>query len=98
MAHITGGGVPDNLPRVLAGKGARVDRSVVPKQNVFEQLVAAGGVALDEAWRAFNMGVGFIFVVDAAAAEDIEQGLRAAGQAPFVLGTVVEESGVCWAG
>ncbi len=98
MAHITGGGVPDNLPRVLGGKGARVDRSVVPKQNVFEQLVAAGGVAVDEAWRAFNMGVGFIFVVDASAAEDIEQRLRADGQAPFVLGTVVEESGVCWAG
>jgi phosphoribosylaminoimidazole (AIR) synthetase len=44
------------------------------------------------------MGVGFIFVVDAAAAPDIEQRLRADGQAPFVLGTVIEESGVCWAG
>ena len=97
MAHITGGGVPDNLPRVLGGKGARVDRAAVPKQNVFEQLVAAGGVETDEAWRAFNMGVGYVFIVDAAEAASIEQGLRDAGEEPFVLGTVVEEPGVCWA-
>ena len=96
MAHITGGGVPDNLPRVLGGKGAQVDRSAVPTQNVFEQLVAAGGVETDEAWRAFNMGVGFVFIVDAAEAAAIEAGLREAGEEPFVLGTVVEEPGVCW--
>lgn len=98
MAHITGGGVPDNLPRVLGGLGARVDRAAVPKLNVFEQLVAAGGVAPDEAWRAFNMGVGYVYVVDAGAAAEVEQDLASRGEQPFVLGTVVGESGVCWAG
>lgn len=97
MAHITGGGVPGNLPRVLGGLGARVDRSAVPAQNVFEQLVAAGEVAPAEAWRAFNMGVGFVFVVAPDAADAVEDGLRARGEAPFRLGTVVEEAGVCWA-
>ncbi|MCH2100817.1 MAG: phosphoribosylformylglycinamidine cyclo-ligase [Planctomycetes bacterium] len=97
MAHITGGGVPDNLPRVLGGRGARVDRSAVPTQNVFDQLVSVGGVETNEAWRAFNMGVGFVFVVDAAEAGAIEAGLRDSGEEPFLLGTVVEEPGVCWA-
>jgi len=96
MAHITGGGVPDNLPRVLGGCGAEVDRAAVPKQNVFEQLVAAGGVERNEAWRAFNMGVGYVFVVNAAAAERIFADLDERGERPFLLGTVLEESGVCW--
>lgn len=96
MAHITGGGVPDNLPRVLGGHGAEVDRAAVPTQNVFEQLVAAGGVERDESWRAFNMGVGYVYVVAAAAADRVQAALAEQGQAPFRLGTVLEESGVCW--
>lgn len=98
MAHITGGGVPDNLPRVLGGCGAVVDRSAVPTQNVFEQLVSAGGVETDEAWRAFNMGVGYVYVVAPEAQDEAMAELTRVGEAPFVLGTVVEESGVCWAG
>ena len=96
MAHITGGGVAGNLPRSLGGKGARVDRSVVPPQNVFEQLRAAGGVELNEAWRAFNMGVGLILAVDAEDAERIAESLQAAGEPVFLMGEVVESTGVEW--
>ena len=87
MAHITGGGVPGNLPRVLPdGIGAEVSRAAVPEQNVFARLCEAGNVERDEAWRAFNMGVGMIYVVDAAEADRIEGALREAGEAPFRMG------------
>jgi phosphoribosylformylglycinamidine cyclo-ligase len=88
MAHITGGGLPGNLPRVLNGMGARVSRSAVPRQNVFEQLVRAGGVERDEAWRAFNMGVGMILVVEAAWADDLLRDLARRGEAAFHVGEV----------
>jgi len=90
MAHITGSGVPGNLPRVLNGMGARVSRGAVPKQNVFEQLVRAGGVERDEAWRAFNMGVGLILVVEAAWADDLLQDLTRRGETAFRVGEVAE--------
>lgn len=97
LAHITGGGVPGNLPRVLHGLGAKVSRAAVPPLNVFEQLVDAGGVERDEAWRAFNMGVGMILVVEAGAAERIEGALREAGAAPFAMGEICDQTeGVAW--
>ena len=89
MAHITGGGVPGNLPRVFPkGFGAEVSRKAVPEQNVFTQLCAAGAVQRDESWRAFNMGVGMILVIDAAQADRVEAGMRAAGEQPFRMGQV----------
>jgi phosphoribosylformylglycinamidine cyclo-ligase len=96
MAHITGGGLPDNLPRVLNGLGAEVLRSAVPTLNVFTQLVAAGEVPQDEAWRALNMGVGFVLAVDSFSAESFFQSLRNAGESPFMLGSVTEAEGVSW--
>ena len=97
MAHITGGGVRGNLPRVLAGRGAEVARSVVPEQALFARLVEAGEVPREEAWRAFNMGVGLILVVDAAAESEIAAALAEAGETPFAMGQVVEGvEGVRW--
>jgi phosphoribosylformylglycinamidine cyclo-ligase len=97
LAHITGGGVPGNLPRVLHGLGARVSRAAVPPLNVFSQLVEAGGVERDEAWRAFNMGVGMILVVAPDEAARIEGELASAGHAPFALGEIVDDvDGVAW--
>ena len=97
MAHITGSGVPGNLPRVLNGLGARVSRAAVPTQNVFTQLVNAGGVDRDEAWSAFNMGVGLILVVEPAAAAEIQAELRARGEESFLMGEVARElSEVAW--
>jgi len=72
MAHITGGGLPGNLPRVLGACDARVERGSWPVPGLFRLLVEAGGVAHDEAHRAFNMGLGMVLVVDPASADALE--------------------------
>ncbi len=96
MAHITGGGVVGNLPRTLGGLGARLNRSVVPSQNIFNQLCEAGGVELDESWRAFNMGVGMILAVAASEAERFMGILEGSGEPVFSMGEVTESGGVEW--
>jgi phosphoribosylformylglycinamidine cyclo-ligase len=64
LAHVTGGGIPGNLPRVLPdGLGAVVDRDAWPVPAVFQTLQEAGGVDREEMDRVFNMGVGMIVVV-----------------------------------
>jgi phosphoribosylformylglycinamidine cyclo-ligase len=61
MAHITGGGITDNLPRILpAGTHASIDRGAWPVPPLFQWLVSAGGVPIDDAYRTFNMGIGLI--------------------------------------
>ncbi|MCH2112249.1 MAG: phosphoribosylformylglycinamidine cyclo-ligase [Planctomycetes bacterium] len=98
LAHITGGGMTGNLPRTLNGHGALVNRSSVPKQIVFEELVAAGEVEIDEAWRAFNMGVGMVLIVDPGFAEEVESTLNKMGESHFRMGSVIEGTGVvAWA-
>ncbi|PCJ54009.1 MAG: phosphoribosylformylglycinamidine cyclo-ligase [Planctomycetota bacterium] len=97
MAHITGGGVPGNLPRVLNGLGAKVSRNAVPEQNVFQQLCAAGNVERDESWKAFNMGVGMILVVDPGSEEEFLTALSAQGQTAFAMGEIsADVEGVAW--
>lgn len=91
-AHITGGGLPGNLPRVLPdGTGARLS-GPWPMPKVFSWLAKTGNVAVGEMLRVFNCGVGMALVVtdkDAAMAA-----LRAAGESPFMLGYVSAEPGV----
>ena len=61
MAHITGGGLTDNLPRILPeGTAARIDRGTWPVLPVFSVMQRIGGVTDDEMYRAFNMGVGMV--------------------------------------
>jgi len=91
-AHITGGGLPGNLPRALPdGCGAVLDTAwTVP--DVFRWLAATGDVAPEEMLRVFNCGVGMALVVrDEAAAMAL---LQAAGEAPFRLGHVTAAPGV----
>ncbi len=89
MSHITGGGVPGNLPRVLPeGLGVRVEK-LWPRAPIFDLVQRAGGVVEAEMRRTFNVGVGFVFVVPANEVGRAEGALRAAGEAPFVLGRVV---------
>lgn len=90
MAHITGGGVPDNLPRVLpAGLGARVERGSWPVPPVFGYLQRAGGVPQREMERTFNMGLGMVLVVAARHVADAEGCLDSAGEAHYRIGEVV---------
>jgi phosphoribosylformylglycinamidine cyclo-ligase len=89
MCHVTGGGLPGNLPRVLpAGLGARL-RDDVPRAPVFDLVAARGPVEVGEMRRTFNLGVGFVFVVPAAGAAALAASLRAVGESPVELGRVV---------
>ncbi|WP_395698245.1 phosphoribosylformylglycinamidine cyclo-ligase [Methylocella sp.] len=91
LAHITGGGFPDNLPRVLpAGLGVEVDLSAIPLPPVFSWLAAQGGVDAPEMLRTFNCGIGMALVCGQAQAQGLVDALVAAGEAPVRLGRVVE--------
>ena len=90
MAHITGGGLPGNLPRVLPeGCRAVLDRSAWRVPPVFESLRQGGRVADDEMLRTFNMGIGYVIVVPAAAAERAFAVLTQAGETVVRLGEIV---------
>ena len=89
LAHITGGGLSDNLPRVLPAKthaAIRVGSWEVPE--IFHLLQEHGEVATGEMFRVFNMGVGMVLVVDPEGAGEILGRLRKARQAAFPFGTV----------
>jgi len=79
LAHITGGGFPDNLPRVLpAGVGARLDRTAWQVPPIFRLIQQRGQVSDDEMYRVFNMGVGMVVIVSP---EDVEAALAAVAEA-----------------
>lgn len=85
LAHITGGGILDNLPRVLpAHLGARVDLGAWPVPQLFATLVDWGGLDDSEAFRVWNMGIGLVAVVEASDADAL------AGQGSSVIGTVID--------
>lgn len=91
MAHITGGGLVDNPPRVFPqGIGMEVDTASWTVPPVFELIVREAGVERQEAFRALNMGVGFLFIVPAAQREQALDALRAAGENPWVIGRMVD--------
>ena len=89
MAHITGGGITDNLPRVLpAGTHALIRMGSWPIPELFHFLQETGEVEDEEMLRVFNMGVGMILVVDPAGLAEILSLLRSVGQKSWLLGTV----------
>jgi phosphoribosylformylglycinamidine cyclo-ligase len=89
MAHITGGGITDNLPRVLPdGRGFALDRSSWTIPPIFQWLQRAGGVPEAEMFRAFNMGVGLILVAAPEDADRLLAALREAGEAAWHLGEI----------
>ncbi|NRA99257.1 MAG: phosphoribosylformylglycinamidine cyclo-ligase [Rhodobacteraceae bacterium] len=98
-AHITGGGLTENLPRVLPeGLGASVDLSTITPPAVFAWLAEAGGIAEAEMLRTFNCGVGMVLVVAPDAVDGVMVALRAEGEDPVVLGALSEGEGVTFTG
>jgi phosphoribosylformylglycinamidine cyclo-ligase len=90
MAHITGGGITENLPRILpSGLHAVIDRSTWRVPAIFEWLQQAGGVPDDDMLRTFNMGIGLILAVGVDEAPDVLNDLHAAGEARAVTIGVV---------
>ena len=93
LCHITGGGLVDNLPRVLpAGLGAHLDLSTYARPAIFELLARRGPIEEAEMRRTFNLGVGMVAVVAASAAEQALAVLGEAGERAWLLGSVVEAS------
>ena len=98
-AHITGGGLPENLPRVLpAGLGARLDPAAWPRPAVFGWLAEAGGVAEAEMLRTFNCGIGMVLAVAPDRAAALAGVLEGQGEAVHRIGTVAPGEGVRFGG
>jgi phosphoribosylformylglycinamidine cyclo-ligase len=96
MAHITGGGFPDNLPRILPRNvDAVVDRSAWKPLPVFRFLQEAGNVETEEMYRVFNMGIGMVVIVRPDDERIALAELAKAGGKPAVIGVVTRGAGHC---
>jgi phosphoribosylformylglycinamidine cyclo-ligase len=90
LAHITGGGFPDNIPRVLPkGLGARIDLAKVPVLPVFKWLASEGDIAQNEMLRTFNCGIGMIVITAPKDAAAIAQAFTKAGDKAVTIGEVI---------
>jgi len=93
LAHVTGGGLPGNLPRALPGGLApEVDRSVWRTPPVIDYIRDLGNIPEEECFRVFNMGIGFALVVEAERAEDVVEFFDSRGRAATRIGTVSRAS------
>ena len=99
LAHITGGGLTENLPRVLSeGLGAQIDLGAWSLPPVFTWLATEGGLAQAEMLKTFNAGIGMVLVVAADRADALAAELAAAGESVHHLGHVVTGAGVSYTG
>ncbi len=97
LVHVTGGGFPGNVPRVLPkGLGARLRRSAWPVPPLFRLIQQGGSVPDDEMYRTFNMGIGMILVVSPQELHAVEHSLERRGEPSFVIGAVVTGSGLAY--
>lgn len=97
MAHITGGGLTENVPRVLpAGLGVRIDTSAWERPPIFALLQRLGDIAWPEMFRTFNMGIGFVLVVRPEDERSVRAKLDELGEKSFIIGTVVPGEGVSY--
>ncbi len=93
-SHITGGGMFDNIERILPdGLAATVDISAWPVPPVFEYLLSFADVARDERYRTFNMGIGFVVILPQTEADAAEAVLRDAGETVFRIGHIHQHQG-----
>ena len=93
-AHITGGGIPENLPRMLPeGMGARVDTSAWQRPPIFDLVQAASGASRQDMFATFNMGIGMVV---ATSPMDVDEVLQIAGEAgpAMVIGSVTDTPGL----
>ncbi|MBL6941514.1 MAG: phosphoribosylformylglycinamidine cyclo-ligase [Rhodospirillales bacterium] len=94
LAHITGGGLLENIPRVLAdGLGADLDAAAWDLPPVFDWLARAGGIAENEMARTFNCGIGMAVIVASSQAEELAQVFTDNGEMVTTIGRVVARDG-----
>ena len=95
MAHITGGGLVENIPRILPqGLGVVVEKNAWTVPPVFQVLQKLGTIAETEMYRTFNMGIGFVLIVRPDAAAQAVTLLQKLGEDPCIMGEVVDGSGI----
>ena len=95
LSHITGGGLSENIPRVMpAGLAAHVDLAAFSAPPVFGWMQRAGNLDDVEMLRTFNCGIGIVVIADKARVDAVMAALRAAGEAPVLLGAVEAGRGV----
>ena len=93
IAHITGGGITENLPRVFPVRcGARIRRGSWPVLPVFQAIQSRGAVALEEMYRVFNMGIGLILVVAAENADRVIARAAELGERAYPIGEMVAQT------
>ncbi len=94
LAHITGGGLTDNLPRILPqGTAALIRRGTWPVTPVFAYIERAGGVAEAEMYRTFNMGIGMVLVLHPERVDEVEAHLRGLSQSFHRIGEITAGEG-----
>jgi phosphoribosylformylglycinamidine cyclo-ligase len=94
LAHITGGGLTGNVPRVLPDNlRAVVQKAAWPRPEVFQWLQREGGVAESEMASVFNCGIGMVLVVDRADAQRAADSLRASGETVYEIGVIEKGTG-----
>jgi phosphoribosylformylglycinamidine cyclo-ligase len=95
MAHITGGGFVDNIPRCLpVGLGVNIDRTTWEVPQLFRLIQSAGTVSEQEMFRVFNMGIGLIVITSAKDAAAVSKTLTSSGETVIKLGQVTDHPGV----
>jgi phosphoribosylformylglycinamidine cyclo-ligase len=91
MAHITGGGITDNLPRVLPkGTAAVVEMGTWPVLPIFPHMQQIGNVPLDDMMRTFNMGIGMVLVVPAKKFKRVQSMVEKLGEKAYLIGRIVK--------
>jgi len=99
LAHITGGGLTENIPRVLPdGMGVQIDLDSWDLPPVFQWLAATGGMQSSELLKTFNCGIGMVLAVSADRADALSRQLTAEGEKVSVLGCVTAGSSVVYKG
>ncbi|MBV7393345.1 phosphoribosylformylglycinamidine cyclo-ligase [Mameliella sediminis] len=99
LAHITGGGLTENLPRVLPeGLGAEIDLGAWDLPDLFKWMRGVGGIAEGEMLKTFNCGIGMILVVEPESEYAVDELLRGMGETVHRLGTVTKGQGVSYSG
>ncbi len=91
MAHITGGGLTENIPRILPeGTKVVLDPKAWPEKPVFSLIKRTGGIETEEMYRTFNMGIGMAIIVPSGQADAVMAELGAAGETAYLIGAVAE--------
>jgi len=96
IIHITGGGFFENIPRIIPdGLGVRIDMGSWNVLPIFQYIQKCGNIDRNEMFATFNMGIGMIMIVEEEKAGAVMELLKEAGEAPSVIGRVVNGEGVC---